>query len=70
MIAQYKGYDIYRSLINESWYAYPACDMTTENKITAATVGQLKAQIDQLATDYQPNPWELPSSSHQLAIAA
>lgn len=69
MIAQYKGYDIYRNLLSKSWYAYPTCSITTEGKITASTSEELRAKIDAVATDYQPNPWQLPSQPRLQIVA-
>jgi hypothetical protein len=57
----YRGYTCYRSLLQRGhFYAYPICDLTTENKITASSADELRRKIDQAIGD-NLNPWELPS---------
>jgi hypothetical protein len=56
---QYRGFDVSRSLDGSYWFAIPSRDMTTENKLKAATAAGLKMLIDDACTA-TPNPWELP----------
>jgi hypothetical protein len=63
----YRGYTCHRSLLQRGhFYAYPTCDITTDRKIEATSVDELRRKIDQTIGD-NLDPWMLPSVG---AIAA
>jgi hypothetical protein len=64
----YKGYEVRKNMFSKRWYAYPACDLTTENKLEADSAQQLAQLIDRAVAN-KPNPWELPSVTGQLQAA-
>jgi hypothetical protein len=65
---QYRGFDVSRSLDRSYWFAIPSLDITTENKLKAATAAGLKVLIDDACTA-NPNPWELPSNQRIATVA-
>jgi hypothetical protein len=59
----YKGYEIRKNLLTRRWVGLPLCSGTTEGKLTALNLDQLRTMIDAVPLDTKPDPWELPSKS-------
>jgi hypothetical protein len=47
----YRGYDIERSILNGSFYADPADELLTTNRLRAGTLAEIKALIDEVCDE-------------------
>jgi hypothetical protein len=65
----YKGFEI-RMTREGVWLAVLPTDATWYDGLQAPDRFALKSQIDDYHTNQRPNPWDLPSVTQEVAIAA
>jgi hypothetical protein len=65
----YKGYVLHLNFISRRWYAIPHGALDLGDKITAATMPELRQSIDDIGGhQVARDPWELPRFSRREVV--